>query len=93
MKIEISTNVASPALAKKIKTDLSQQYPPEFSFYLKYLKNIREAVKTKIPEEAQRKDILHKIVNDPHLVEQCQDSDFCQEIDNLNFFREVEKWY
>jgi precorrin-2 dehydrogenase/sirohydrochlorin ferrochelatase len=92
LKIAISTNGISPALAKKIKAELSEMYSEEFLPYLKYLRKIREAVKLKIAEESKRKEILEKIVYDPDFLSQCKNEHFCQEIDQLDFFKEVEQW-
>ncbi len=92
LKIAISTNGIAPALARKIKAELSEIYPHEFIPYLKYLRKIRETVKIKIPRESKRKEILEKIVHDSGFLNQFKDEHFCQEIDNLDFFEEVEKW-
>ncbi|MBD3308745.1 bifunctional precorrin-2 dehydrogenase/sirohydrochlorin ferrochelatase [candidate division KSB3 bacterium] len=92
LKIAISTNGISPALARRIKAQLADLYPDEFTPYLKYLRGIREVVKMTIPEESQRKAILEKIVSDPSLRTQCKDGQFCQAIDTLDFFKELEKW-
>lgn len=92
LKIAISTNGVAPALAKKIKAELSEIYSDEFIPCLKYLQKIREVVKVIIPEESKRKEILERIVYDPNFLSQCKDERFCQEIDHLDFFKEVEKW-
>jgi len=92
LKIAISTNGIAPALAKKIKAELSEIYTNEFIHYLKYLRKIREIVKVKIPEESKRKEILEKIVYNPGFLSQFKNERFCQEIDHLDFFKEVEKW-
>ncbi len=92
LKIAISTNGVSPALAGKIKTDLATQYPDEYRPYLQYLRRIRETVKEKIPEESIRKRILKKIIAEPGVFAQCRDEQFCRQIDNLDYSQEVEKW-
>ena len=40
----------------------------------------------------KRKEFLEKIVYDSDFLNQFKDEHFCQEIDNLDFFEEVEKW-
>lgn len=92
LKIAISTNGVSPALARKIKAELSEIYTDEFIPYLKYLQKIRATIKVKVSEESQRKEILEKIVYDSSFLSQFTNARFCQEIDNLDYFREVEKW-
>lgn len=92
LKIAISTNGVSPALARKIKAELAERYPEEFIPYLQYLRKIREIVKEKIPEESVRKRILQKIVADPRVREQCKDEHFCRQIAHLDYDKEAEKW-
>lgn len=92
LKIAISTNGVSPVLARKIKAELSEIYPDELIPYLKYLRKIREAVQAKILEESTRKEILEKIVYDPGFLSQFKNKGFCREIDNLDFFKELDKW-
>ncbi len=92
LKIAVSTNGASPALAQKIKTELSESYPDKYIPYLQYLQRIRESVKEKISEASTRKEILKKIVHDPHVLEQCSDEHFRRQIDTLNYNQEVKKW-
>jgi precorrin-2 dehydrogenase/sirohydrochlorin ferrochelatase len=92
LKIAISTNGVSPALARKIKAELSEIYPDEFIPYLRYLQKIRETVKEKISEESTRKAILKKIVRNSTVLEQCKDERFCRELDTLDYNKEVDKW-
>lgn len=92
LKIAVSTNGAAPALAGKMKADLAAQYPDEYLPYLQYLRRIRETVKKKIPEESTRKRILKNIIADSGVLSQCRDEQFCRQIDNLDYSREVEKW-
>jgi precorrin-2 dehydrogenase/sirohydrochlorin ferrochelatase len=92
LKIAISTNGVAPALARKIKADLAERYPEEFESFLEYLRRIRETVKEKIPEESTRHAILKKIVVDSRILDQCKDKHFRQQIANLDYSREIEKW-
>ena len=93
LKIAISTNGVAPFLARKIKAELAESYPEIlFTPYLQYLQGIREAVKEKIPEETQRRIIFKRIVDDPDLFERCQDECFHQQLTNLDFRKEVDKW-
>jgi precorrin-2 dehydrogenase/sirohydrochlorin ferrochelatase len=92
LKIAISTNGASPTLAGKIKTDLADQYPDEYLPYLQYLRRMRETVKEKVPEESVRKRILKKLIADPGVLEHCRDEQFCRQLENLDYSKEVERW-
>jgi precorrin-2 dehydrogenase/sirohydrochlorin ferrochelatase len=56
LTLAISTSGASPALAKKIRCDLEQQFGPEYAVALSLLARVREAVAddTLAAEERQR---------------------------------------
>ena len=92
LKIAISTNGASPALASKIKAELTEQYCDEYIPYLQYLRRMRETVKEKIPEESTRRRILKKVIADSNVLAQCRNEQFCHQLVNLDYSREVEKW-
>jgi precorrin-2 dehydrogenase / sirohydrochlorin ferrochelatase len=92
LKIAVSTNGASPALAAKIADDLAAQYPGEYAPYLQYLRRIRETVKEKISEESVRRQILRHVMADPGLLAQCRDEQFCGRLEHLDYVQEVEKW-
>ena len=92
LKIAVSTNGASPALARTIKTELAERYPQEFADYLDYLRRIREAIRNMISEESERKTMLQNIISDHALREQCQHEPFRSQIAHLDYEREVEKW-
>ncbi len=93
LKIAVSTNGVSPTLARKIKTELAARYPEEFIPYLQYLGKIRESIKKNISEASVRKKILQRIVADSGILEQCKDEHFCRQIANLDYHKEIEKWF
>jgi len=63
LKIAISTNGKSPALAKKLKKELEKTFGKEYANLLKLLGSIRDKLKKLYPEdERKRKTILAKIV-------------------------------
>lgn len=93
LKIAISTNGIAPFLARKIKAELAENYPEIiFTPYLQYLQGIREAVKEKIPEATQRKNIFKRIVDDSQILDLCQDESFRQQLTNLDYRKELDKW-
>lgn len=53
LTIAVSTNGASPALAKKIRQDLAEQFGPEYAVALRLLRRIRERL---IHEQRSAKD-------------------------------------
>lgn len=53
LTIAVSTNGASPALAKKIRQDLTEQFGPEYAVALRLLRRIRERL---IHEQRSAKD-------------------------------------
>lgn len=58
LTISISTGGKSPALAKKIRQELEQQYGNEYATLLQYLGQVREQVLEKIPDQAQREKVF-----------------------------------
>ena len=62
LKIAISTNGKSPAVAKKIKEELSQLYGPQIGSLLKGLGSLRKKLARKVLESRRRSEILSRIV-------------------------------
>jgi precorrin-2 dehydrogenase/sirohydrochlorin ferrochelatase len=62
LQIAISTNGASPTVAKQIRHSLEEEFSPEWSAYLQLLAEVRQLVLERIDgEEAQRKPVFEKI--------------------------------
>ncbi len=85
LKIAISTNGKSPALARKIKEELSNIYGKEVALFLNLLASFRKRTKAKFPNEKKRKEILLKIVNSQSLFSLKNKT-----IDEIK--REIKKW-
>ncbi|NLL17445.1 MAG: bifunctional precorrin-2 dehydrogenase/sirohydrochlorin ferrochelatase [Clostridia bacterium] len=62
LTISISTGGKSPALAKKIRQELEQQYGNEYATLLQYLGRIREQVLEKVPDQEQREKVFRCLV-------------------------------
>lgn len=60
--LSVSTEGKSPGLAAKIRKDLAERYPPEYEEYVDILGEIREELLIKIKDEAEKKNILRKII-------------------------------
>lgn len=67
LKIAISTNGKSPALARKIREELSHFYGKEVALFLNLLGSLRKKIKVKFPDERKRRKILFKIVDSQSL--------------------------
>ncbi len=63
LSISISTNGKSPALAAKIKRDLSKEYGDEYIKYVDLLGKIRQEVLEKIDDPAKRREIFLKLID------------------------------
>ncbi len=61
--ISISTGGKSPALAKKIRCQLEQQFGPEYAEFLNLMGNWRQQVIEKVPNIKQRKAVFQKMVD------------------------------
>lgn len=62
LTISISTGGKSPALAKKIRQELEQQYGNEYATLLQYLGRVREQVLEKVPDQEQREKVFRCLV-------------------------------
>ncbi len=62
LKIAISTNGKSPAVAKKIKQELSKLYGPEIAEILESLGKLRKKLFERIPDSRERCTILSNLI-------------------------------
>jgi precorrin-2 dehydrogenase / sirohydrochlorin ferrochelatase len=65
LQIAISTAGASPTLAKKIREDLECRFPPAYERLLSRLREFRESLADRVPDESKRKEILGRVVRAP----------------------------
>lgn len=63
LTIAVSTDGASPFLAKKIRDDIGEPYPESFDHYLEFLEDCREQVKQTELSPMFRKKILQQLVD------------------------------
>ncbi len=63
LMIAISTSGASPALAKKIRQDIEQQYGREYGLFLDKMSNIRNRVREEVPDRQKRQAVFQAIVD------------------------------
>lgn len=63
LTISISTGGKSPALAKKIRQELEQQYGNEYAILLEYLGRARELVLAQVPCQKQREEKFRRLVD------------------------------
>ena len=59
--LTISTGGASPALAKKIRQQLEEQYGPEYAVVLDIMRTLRAEVMEKISDEEKRRTFLQEL--------------------------------
>lgn len=86
LKIAVSTNGKSPALAKKIRKELENIYGSEYALFLNYLGKLREKLlKMKNINDKKRKEIFENIVNSNAIF-------YLKNGDQEKFNEEVEKW-
>ena len=62
LTIAVSTNGASPALAKKIRQDLAEQFGPEYAVALRLLRRIRERLRQEQGRVQDRQRLLTGLV-------------------------------
>ncbi len=67
LTIAVSTNGASPALAKKIGQDLAEQFGPEYALALRLLRRIRERLRQEQRSAQDRQRLLTGLAASPLL--------------------------
>lgn len=63
LTMAVSTNGAAPALAVRVRQRLEREFGPEYSAFIDLLKQVREAIKSRIPEFPARREIWYRIVD------------------------------
>lgn len=67
LTIAVSTNGASPVLAKKIRQDLAEQFGPEYAAALRLLRRIRERLRHEQRNAEDRRRLLTSLAESPLL--------------------------
>lgn len=65
--ISVSTSGASPSLAKKIRTEIAEQYDEQYEEYLDFLADVREYVKEHVTERTERRKWLKEVIEPIYL--------------------------
>lgn len=61
--IAVSTAGASPALSRKIRTELEQTYGPEYDLLLRKLAALRKRLQSEVHDQQRRSQILNAVVD------------------------------
>ncbi|MBI1870374.1 MAG: bifunctional precorrin-2 dehydrogenase/sirohydrochlorin ferrochelatase [Chlamydiae bacterium] len=61
--IAVSTEGASPAMAKKIRQDLELEFGPEYALFLKAMESSRKDIQERLPKEEQRREFFTQLVH------------------------------
>lgn len=67
LTIAISTSGASPALAGKMRMELTRQYDESYGAYIDFLADCRKVVKKEVANQEDRKVIFQKLLDEPFL--------------------------
>ncbi|WP_163536626.1 NAD(P)-binding protein [Gracilibacillus sp. YIM 98692] len=81
LKIAISTNGASPILAKRIKKQLEDQFPVDYEGYIDFLYDVRQLVKKTNWDQERKRNLLNEIIDHP----------IYDENDQINFLEKLKK--
>jgi precorrin-2 dehydrogenase/sirohydrochlorin ferrochelatase len=65
LTLAISTGGASPALARRLREDLQQQFGPEYGPYLNLLKRVRTLVLEERRAHPDNARLFHRLVQSP----------------------------
>ncbi len=72
LNLTVSTNGASPALAKRIAADLRANYDDSYAEWVRVLGLVRTAVRERVPNEAERRRLLADFAH-PDWLEELRD--------------------
>ncbi|QCR33305.1 hypothetical protein C1N55_14420 [Lysinibacillus sp. SGAir0095] len=72
LKIAISTEGASPLLAKQIKNDLNEFFDESYEEYLKFLLTAREKIKLLVSDEERKHQLLQELLEEKFRKEELQ---------------------
>ena len=87
LQIAISTAGASPALAKKIRIELEDQFGPAYGELLDGMLDLRNCFREKYPDnEARRRELLESFLDSP------APNLLFKQLDTHSFAAELEKW-
>lgn len=64
LTIAVSTSGSSPGLAKKIKSELAQQFDETYAEYLEFLRTCRDVVKQRVEDPEKRRQVLKHLLKD-----------------------------
>jgi precorrin-2 dehydrogenase/sirohydrochlorin ferrochelatase len=68
LKIAVSTNGASPAMARRIRQQLEAEFGPAYARFLEFLADMRQESRRRFPDdETKRRAFLETIVDSPAL--------------------------
>ncbi|MCI6159396.1 MAG: bifunctional precorrin-2 dehydrogenase/sirohydrochlorin ferrochelatase [Selenomonadaceae bacterium] len=83
LELDVSTNGASPELARQIRMELEAQYPPAFGEFLVFLQEKRKAVREHILDGVTRQDFWRKAV-DAETLRLLHEGDLAQAKERVN---------
>ncbi|WP_301109717.1 NAD(P)-dependent oxidoreductase [Sporosarcina sp.] len=78
--ISVSTSGASPSLAKKIRTEIAEQYDERYEEYVDFLADVRHYVKEHISERTDRKVWLKEVIEPIYLNDKAERQAFLNEL-------------
>ncbi|UMZ73203.1 precorrin-2 dehydrogenase/sirohydrochlorin ferrochelatase family protein [Natranaerofaba carboxydovora] len=75
LTISVSTGGASPALSKKLKEKIQQEFVSGWDKYIELLKYCRQEIKNQVNDENKRKDIYYEILENDYIFEEVKKID------------------
>lgn len=78
--ISVSTSGASPSLAKKIRTEIAEQYDERYEEYVDFLADVRGYIKEHITERTDRRAWLKEVIEPIYLHDKGERQAFLNEL-------------
>jgi len=81
--LSVSTNGKSPALSRKIRKDLGEEFGSEYDLFLELMGEIRREVIERVKQERDRKEIFRNLVYS-EVIDHLQNEDYQQAEEVIN---------
>jgi precorrin-2 dehydrogenase/sirohydrochlorin ferrochelatase len=80
LTVAVGTGGASPALAKRIRTELEKRIGPEYAQYVRALELWREAVLRGVSDPVRRRELLRSAAEDDRVIERIKAGESPEEL-------------
>lgn len=84
LTIAVTTNGASPMLAKQIKDDIEANYPKEYAAYVQFLATVRKKIQKQNMKQVDKKQLLQRIIEEDVRMSKEKQAKILREIEGMD---------